>query len=184
VLLTDTVGFISRLPHGLVESFKGTLEVATRADHLLHVVDASAVDPERQIDAVHRVLAEIGAAAVPELLVVNKSDLAPGAAKELVADHPGAVSVSARTGEGVETLLRTMSDRLRAGSSVVTLSVPYDRGDVLASVHREGEVVDVDDGDTAWLVEARLSAASVGRLEEFLVPVSSVTTSAVDGSRS
>jgi GTP-binding protein HflX len=184
VLLTDTVGFISRLPHGLVESFKGTLEVATRADHLLHVVDASAVDPERQIDAVHRVLAEIGAAAVPELLVVHKSDLAPGAAKELVADHPGAVSVSARTGEGVETLLRTMSDRLRAGSSVVTLSVPYDRGDVLASVHREGEVVDVDDGDTAWLVEARLSAASVGRLEEFLVPVSSVTTSAVDGARS
>jgi GTP-binding protein HflX len=184
VLLTDTVGFISRLPHGLVESFKGTLEVATRADHLLHVVDASAVDPERQIDAVHRVLAEIGAAAVPELLVVNKSDLAPGAAKELVADHPGAVSVSARTGEGVETLLRTMSDRLRAGSSVVTLSVPYDRGDVLASVHREGEVVDVDDGDTAGLVEARLSAASGGRLEEFLVPVSSVTTSAVDGSRS
>jgi GTP-binding protein HflX len=184
VLLTDTVGFISRLPHGLVESFKGTLEVATRADHLLHVVDASAVDPERQIDAVHRVLAEIGAAAVPELLVVNKSDLAPGAARELVADNPGAVSVSARTGEGVETLLRTMSDRLRAGSSVVTLSVPYDRGDVLASVHREGEVVDVDDGDTAWLVEARLSAASVGRLEEFLVPVSSVTTSAVDGSRS
>jgi GTP-binding protein HflX len=184
VLLTDTVGFISRLPHGLVESFKGTLEVATRADHLLHVVDASAVDPERQIDAVHRVLAEIGAAAVPELLVVNKSDLAPGAAKELVADHPGAVSVSARTGEGVETLLRTMSDRLRAGSSVVTLSVPYDRGDVLASVHREGEVVDVDDGDTAWLVEARRSAASVGRLEEFVVPVTSVTTSAVDGSPS
>jgi len=184
VLLTDTVGFISRLPHGLVESFKGTLEVAARADHLLHVVDASAVDPERQIDAVHRVLAEIGAAAVPELLVVNKSDLAPGAAKELAADHPGAVSVSAKTGEGVETLLRTLSDRLRAGSSVVTLSVPYDRGDVLASVHREGEVVDVDDGDTAWLVEARLSAASVGRLEEFLVPVSSVTTAAVDGSRS
>jgi GTP-binding protein HflX len=169
VLLTDTVGFISRLPHGLVESFKGTLEVATRADYLLHVVDASAADPQRQIDAVRGVLGEIDAGSVPELLVFNKCDLAPGAAKELVADHPGSVAVSATTGEGVEILLRTLGDRLRAFSVLYTLGVPYDRGDVLAAVHREGEVVDVVDGDTGWTIVARLSDASVGRLAEFLV---------------
>ena len=88
VLLTDTVGFISRLPHGLVESFKGTLEVAAQADYLVHVVDASAPDPDGQIAAVHEVLREIAAADVPELLVINKADLAPGTAKELLADHP------------------------------------------------------------------------------------------------
>ncbi len=81
VLLTDTVGFISRLPHGLVESFKGTLEVAAQADYLVHVVDASAPDPDGQIDAVHEVLREIAAADVPELLVINKADLAPGDGK-------------------------------------------------------------------------------------------------------
>ena len=89
VLLSDTVGFINRLPHGLVESFKGTLEVAALADYLVHVVDASAPDPEGQIDAVREVLGEIDATAVPELLVFNKADLAPDAAEQLVARPPG-----------------------------------------------------------------------------------------------
>ena len=99
VLLTDTVGFVRRLPHGLVESFKSTLEVASRADYLVHVVDATAVDPDGQIAAVREVLGEIGAAAVPELLVVNKTDVAPDAAKQIVEDHPGSVAISANTGE-------------------------------------------------------------------------------------
>ena len=169
VLLTDTVGFISRLPHGLVESFKGTLEVAARADHLLHVVDAGAPDPEAQIDAVREVLAEIGAGSVPELLVMNKADIAPGAAKELVADHPGSVAISATTGAGVDPLLRTLADRLRASSVVHRLAVPYGRGDVLAMVHREGEVLNVEDRTEGWAIRARLSDASVGRLDEFVV---------------
>ena len=108
MLLSDTVGFINRLPHGLVESFKGTLEVAALADYLVHVVDASAPDPQAQIDAVRVVLDEIDAAAVPELLVFNKADLAPGVAKELVEDHPGSVAISAATGEHVEEFLRTL----------------------------------------------------------------------------
>ena len=103
---------------------------------------------------------------------------APGAAGEdasggdepaSLADHPGAVAVSAATGEGVDVLLRTLSDRLRARSAHYSLSVPYARGDVLAAVHREGEVLSTDDGDAAWRIEARLSDASVGRLEEFVV---------------
>ena len=169
VLLSDTVGFIDRLPHGLVESFKSTLEVAATADYLLHVVDVGAPDPAAQIDAVRVVLAEIDAERVPELLVFNKADLEPGVAKEMVADHPGSVAVSAVTGTGVEDLLRALGDRLRALATVYELHVPYDRGDVLAAVHREGEVVSVGDGAEEWVVRARLSAASAGRLAEFVV---------------
>lgn len=170
VLLSDTVGFINRLPHGLVESFKGTLEVAAMAEYLVHVVDASAPDPIAQIDAVHEVLGEIDAAAVPELLVFNKCDLAPGVAKELAADHPGSVAISAVTGEGIDQLLRTLADRLRTLTVVHELVIPYDRGDILAAVHREGEVVSVGDGIEAWTVRARLSDASAGRLSEFATP--------------
>jgi GTP-binding protein HflX len=169
VLLTDTVGFVSRLPHGLVEAFKGTLEVAALADYLVHVVDASSPDPEGQIAAVREVLGEIDAGAVPELLVFNKADLAPGEAKQLAVDHPGSVALSARTGEGIEPFLRTLADRLRSLTAVVELAIPYDRGDVLAAVHREGEVVSTMESGDGLRVRARLSDASAGRLAEFLV---------------
>ena len=169
VLLTDTVGFVRRLPHGLVEAFKSTLEVATMADFLIHVVDASAADPQGQIDAVHTVLREIDAIAVPELLVFNKADLAPDAAKLLVAEHEGSVAISAATGDGIDDLLQTLGDRLRALGTVVELLVPYDRGDVLAAVHREGEVVSTANEDDGLRVRARLAGASAGRLHEFLV---------------
>jgi GTPase len=168
VLLTDTVGFINRLPHGLVESFKGTLEVAAMADYLVHVVDASAPDPVGQMDAVRFVLDDIDAGTVPELIVFNKADLAPGAAKELVEDHPGSLLLSAVTGEGIDGFLRTLSDRLRLLSVVHELVIPYERGDVLAAVHREGEVVSISEHDAAWTVRARLSDASAGRLESVL----------------
>jgi GTP-binding protein HflX len=170
VLLTDTVGFVRNLPHGLVEAFKGTLEVAARADYLVHVVDASAPDPDGQIAAVREVLAEIHADSVPELLVVNKADLEPGVAKELVADHVGSVAVSAVTGQGIDDFLRVLGDRLRALTAVVELVVPYDRGDVLAAIHREGEVVSTSDTEGGMVVRARLSEASVGRLGEFVAP--------------
>lgn len=169
VLLSDTVGFVRRLPHGLVEAFKGTLEVAARADHLVHVVDSTVADPDGQIAAVREVLAEIGADEVPELLVFNKVDLDPDAAKRLVEDHPGSVVVSAVTGDGVELFLRTLADRLRARTSVVELHVPYGRGDVIASIHREGEVLATEEGPASFVVRARLSEASTGRLAEFVV---------------
>lgn len=126
-------------------------------------------DPVGQMDAVHEVLGEIDADAVPELVVFNKADLAPDVAAQLVTDHPGSVAVSARTGDGIELFLRTLADRLRALSVVHELVVPYDRGDILASIHREGEVVSVGDGADAWTVRARLSDASAGRLSEFVV---------------
>ena len=169
VLLTDTVGFVRRLPHGLIEAFKSTLEVASQADFLVHVVDAGAADPQGQIDAVHEVLDEIDAARVPELLVFNKTDrIDAGALSALIADHPGSVAVSALTGEGIDGLLRTLSDRMRALSRVVELLSPYEHGEALAMVHREGEVVSIGHEESGTRVRARLSDASVGRLRDYV----------------
>src|SRR5207248_2000129 len=134
VLVSDTVGFIRKLPHGLVEAFKSTLETVAESDLLVHVVDASAHDPDAQIDAVGTVLDEIGAAGVPQLLAVNKIDVAddPG---RLLERHAGSVAVSARTGAGVGELLVAVGDRLRALADVVELVVPFARGDVVAALH-------------------------------------------------
>ena len=169
VLLSDTVGFVRRLPHGLIEAFKSTLEVAVNSDLLVHVVDASAVDPNGQIAAVREVLTEIGAENVPELLVINKSDLDPDEAKRLVYEHRGAVAFSAMTGDGMNELLLAIGDRMRALTTVIELLIPYDRGDIVATVHREGEVVSTANEDNAMRVRARLADASAGRLSEFVV---------------
>jgi len=169
VLLTDTVGFVRRLPHGLVEAFKSTLEVASLADFLVHVVDCAAPDPEGQINAVREVLGEIDALKVPELLVFNKVDVAPEVAGELQARHQGSVALSAQTGEGIERFLEVLGDRLRSITAVVELLVPYERGDVLASIHREGEVVSTFHDTDGVRVRARLADASIGRLSEFVV---------------
>ena len=169
VLITDTVGFVRNLPHGLVEAFKSTLEVAGRGDYLVHVVDSTSPDPDGQIAAVREVLTEIGAAHLPELLVFNKCDAAPEVASELAHRHEGSVSVSAATGEGIDIFLHTLGDRLRSLSKVVELVIPYDRGDLLAAVHREGEVLSTCHEDDGVRVRARLADASAGRLAEFVV---------------
>ncbi len=171
VLLTDTVGFIRLLPHGLIESFKSTLEIAAEADMLVHVVDASAVHPDQQITAVREVLAEIGADQVPEFIVFNKADLREDWGSSLVEDHQGAVAVSALRSEGLDIMMRRLSDRMRAITQVTELLVPYDRGDILASIHREGEVVMSELEDEGMRIRARLSSASEGRLREFVVPL-------------
>jgi GTP-binding protein HflX len=169
VLITDTVGFVRNLPHGLVEAFKSTLEVAGRGDYLVHVVDCTAPDPEGQISAVRDVLLEIGASHLPELLVFNKADAEPDVAKNLVDRHEGSVAVSALTGEGIDGFLHALGDRLRALSKIVELLIPYDRGDLLAAVHREGEVVSTHHDEGGVRVRARLADASAGRLSEFVV---------------
>jgi GTP-binding protein HflX len=167
VLVSDTVGFVRKLPHQLVESFRSTLEEVVDADLLVHVVDASSPEAERQIEAVRSVLRELGAGELPELLVANKLDVADPEA--LVAlKGLGAVAVSAATGEGVDEFLERLAGRLRALSAVVELSVPYERGDVLAALHREGEVlVEVHD-EHATRVRARLPRGGVDRFREFL----------------
>jgi GTPase len=169
VLLTDTVGFIRDLPHQLVEAFKSTLSVVSDADLLVHVVDASALDPEGNIDAVQTVLREIGADAVPQLLAFNKADLSAKQAARLAELHPGAVAISATTGDGVDELLRAVSDRLRALTNVIEVVVPYDRGDVLAAVHREGEVLVEQPEQDAMRLRVRLDDAAIGQFVDFVV---------------
>ena len=171
VLLSDTVGFVRKLPHQLVEAFRSTLEVVAESDLLVHVVDSSAVDPDEQIAAVRTVLDEIDAGQVPELLVFNKIDRTTEA-KRLVDTHPGSVSISALTGEGVDYLLRAISDRLRALESVIELLVPYERGDIVAALHREGEVLVEAHEEGATRLRARLDAAAAGRFQEFVVAAS------------
>jgi GTP-binding protein HflX len=170
VLLSDTVGFVSRLPHQLVESFRSTLEVAADADLLVHVVDGAAAEAEMQIDAVHDVLREIHADAVPEMLVVNKADLArPDDVAALTGAHPDAVVVSAVTGTGIEKLLDRIGEKLRELEPVIELEVPYERGDVLAALHRDGEVLVEVHVDSGTRVRARLPRADVARFDEFVV---------------
>jgi GTPase len=168
VLVSDTVGFVRKLPHQLVQAFRSTLEVVAESDLLVHVVDASAADPDQQVDAVRTVLEEIGADRVPELVVFNKSDRAPGADR-LVADHPGSLAVSALTGAGVDQLLAAVGDRLRAASGVVELLVPFERGDVVAAVHREGEVLTEQHTDAGTRLQARLDGAGTARFSPFRV---------------
>jgi GTPase len=166
VLISDTVGFVRKLPHQVVEAFRPTLEIVRDAGLLLHVVDGSATDPEHQIEAVRTVLNEIGAERIPELLVVNKVDRAPDAVS-FAKEHPGAVAVSAADGTGTEELLRAIGDRLRVADRVVELVVPFARGDVLAAVHREGEVVDSHDDEVATVLHVVLDDAGQARFSEF-----------------
>lgn len=167
VFLTDTVGFVRKLPHQLVEAFRTTLDVVVDADLLVHVVDSSALDPFGDIDAVRGVLREIGAEDVPELYAFNKADTDPVAAARLAAREEGAVAVSAVTGEGIEDLLAAIGRRLRSSTRVVSLVVPFDRGDALAMAHREGEVLDESSDERGWRLRVRLDEGSVGRLAEF-----------------
>lgn len=175
VLLTDTVGFVRHLPHQVVEAFRSTLEVVGESDLIIHVVDGSAPDFEGQVDAVRTVLAEIGADALPELLVVNKADAvtelggeAGEEARQLLAAHTGSVMVSARTGLGIDELLVAMGDRLRVGDRVVELVIPWARGDVLAAVHREGEIVGEVAGEHTTRIQVVLDAVGTSRFREFV----------------
>ena len=167
VLVTDTVGFVANLPHVLVEAFRSTLDSVRLADLLLHIVDASAADPQAQIDAVHTVLDEIGASAIPELIVINKADRAPHEAQELAANFPGSVVVSAAAGTGIERLLTTIGDRLRTQDRMVQLRIPHERGDVVAAAHREGEVVDTRHDEEATVLHVVLDEAGRAKFEAF-----------------
>jgi GTP-binding protein HflX len=142
VLLTDTVGFIKKLPHGLVEAFKATLEEVVQADLLMHVVDISHPQAEEQIDAVNDVLMEIGAAEKPVLMVFNKIDqLAGGIAPLMREKYPHAVSISAKTGEGVAPLLAELGSQLRPIREFLDLRVPQEKAAVIARIHAVGQVV-------------------------------------------
>ena len=143
VLLTDTVGFIKKLPHGLVEAFKATLEEVVQADLLVHVVDISHPLAAEQIDAVNDVLLEIGAAEKPVLMVFNKLDRLEGGIPPAMSDkYPHAVSISAKTGDGIEPLLAEIGTQLRPIREFLDLRVPLAEAAVIARLHAVGQVVE------------------------------------------
>ncbi len=168
VFATDTVGFVRKLPHQLVEAFRSTLDVVIDADLLVHVVDGSGPDPDGDMAAVRDVLVEIGAGDVPELIAFNKLDQSPDVAAR-AARREGSIALSGHTGEGVDELLAAIGDRLRAMTVVTELFVPFDRGDVIAQVHREGQVLVESVEDDGMRFRARLEDDSASRLKDWIV---------------
>jgi GTP-binding protein HflX len=172
--ISDTVGFVGKLPHDLVEAFRSTLEEVTLASIALHVADASAPEAERQVDAVRGVLAEIGAGELPEVLALNKADLLEDHERERIERRlPEGVLVSARTGEGLSGLLERVADRVPNPPVEVTLLVPFDREDVVARLYREAEVLEREPDTTGTMVRARVDERQLAWAKEFLArPVS------------
>ena len=168
--LSDTVGFVRHLPHQLVEAFRSTLEEVGDADLVLHVVDASHPDPEEQVHAVREVLAEVGADAVPELLVINKVDAADEETLlRLKREWPAAVFASAHTGAGVAEVRAAVEDRLPWPAVEVHACVPYDRGDLVARVHSTGEVLHTEHTGDGTTLHVRVDGALAADLAPFTV---------------
>jgi GTPase len=171
-LLTDTVGFIRKLPHHLVASFRSTLEEAREADLLLHVIDASHSEWEEQKEVVEKVLADLELDAAPQLLVFNKTDRLTHAEEEalrarIVAFDPTpSVFVSAVEADGLQSLVDALRARVRARFPRVELALPEDGGEWLAAIHREGEVLEVKADGGRLQVSARIPGALLGRLRQ------------------
>ena len=141
--LTDTVGFVRHLPHQLVDAFKSTLEEVTDADLIVHVVDGSHPDPFEQIRAVRQVISEIGAAEVPELIAINKADIAePEKIMALLRNESNSFAFSAKTGFGIDNLLRAIESSLPHPNIEIDTVIPYNRGDLVNAIHEKGEVLE------------------------------------------
>ena len=175
VVLTDTVGFVRKLPHGLVEAFMSTLEESARSDLLLLVVDASHPEAEAHLVAVREVLEEIGASEThPEIVVLNKVDAADPVDVASLARHVEehtdlpAVAVSAVTGEGIDDLRDVILERLPGRRLPIVADIPYARGDLVALLHRQGEVTDEEHHADGTRVHANVDQQTAAEVVEFL----------------
>lgn len=171
-VMSDTVGFVRHLPTQLVEAFRSTLEEVVDADLLVHVVDGSDVNPLAQINAVRQVISEVIADhhgdPAPELIVVNKVDAASDLAlAKLRRALPGALFVSARTGEGIDALRRRMAELAAPADTAVDVVIPYDRGDLVSRVHADGRVQQTEHSSDGTRIRARVPVALAASLREF-----------------
>jgi GTP-binding protein HflX len=140
--LADTVGFVRHLPHQLVEAFKSTLEEVAAADVIVHVVDGSHPNPREQIRAVREVIVDVGGGDIPEIIAINKADLAlPEVLMQLLREEPESFAFSARTGFGMETLMRAIETALPRPRVEVRVTIPFNRGDLVSRIHERGEVM-------------------------------------------
>jgi GTP-binding protein HflX len=172
-VLTDTVGFVRHLPTQLVEAFRSTLEEVVDAELLIHVIDGSDVNPLAQVNAVRQVVNEVvreyDIAPPPELLVVNKTDAATGLGlAQLRRALPDAVFVSARTGDGLDRLRSRMSEMVEPTDVTVDVTIPYDRGELIARMHAEGRVDATEHTETGTRIKARVPAALAAALADFV----------------
>jgi GTP-binding protein HflX len=166
--LSDTVGFVRSLPHQLVEAFRSTFEEVRDADVLIHVVDASHPDPAAQIATVRDVVGEVDARHVPEIVVFNKVDQIDDNQRLVLHGlEPSAVFVSARTGEGVDELLRRVDATIPDPSVEIDVVIPYDRGDLVSALHEKNRVLDTAYVDGGTRIHARVSAEMAAQLAEF-----------------
>ncbi|MEY2989542.1 MAG: GTPase HflX [Actinomycetota bacterium] len=163
--LSDTVGFVRHLPHALVEAFRSTLEEVRDADVIVHVVDGSDEAPGEQIIAVREVLVEIGAQEVPEIIAINKADIAdPHVVADVLRSEPHAVIVSARTGLGIPELLGAIEADLPGQLVDVDVRVPFARGDLISRAYKSGEVVSIDHDESGSRIKARVPQALADEL--------------------
>ena len=171
VLLSDTVGFIRKLPHDLVDAFKATLEEVIEADLLLHVVDISLPQAQEQIDAVNVVLDELDVADKPMLMVFNKIDrvTAPGLAKRFTDQYPNSIVVSARTGEGFDAFMSELGKQLRPVREMLELSIPHSQPELIAQLHEVGQVLERDYDAPEAVFKALIPPSHRALFEPFII---------------
>ena len=165
--LSDTVGFVRHLPHQLIDAFKSTLEEVSESDLIVHVVDGSHPDPFEQIKAVRLVIDEIGGKDIPEIIAINKVDIAdPNIIMEILRKEPNSYAFSVRTGFGVEGLLHAIESSLPRPSVEINVVIPYDRGDLVHAIHERGEIFSEQYIAEGTSIHARVDGGLAQRIEK------------------
>lgn len=165
--LSDTVGFVRHLPHQLIDAFKSTLEEVSGADLIVHVVDGSHADPFEQIRAVRLVIDEIGGKDIPEIIAINKVDVAdPHVVMEILRKEPNSYAFSVRTGFGIEGLLHAIESLLPRPSIEIHVVIPYERGDLVHAIHEQGEIFSEQYLSEGTSIHARVDGALAQRIEK------------------
>jgi GTP-binding protein HflX len=167
--LADTVGFVRHLPHQLVEAFKSTLEEVSAADLIVHVVDGSHPDPQEQIRAVREVIKDVGGGDILEIIAINKADIAaPEIIMQLLREEPNSFAFSARTGFGMETLIKAIETSLPRPRVEITAVIPFSRGELVSIIHERGEVLSETYSEDGTRIHAMVDAHIAKRIHEML----------------
>jgi GTP-binding protein HflX len=166
--LSDTVGFVRHLPHQLVEAFKSTLEEVAGADLIVHVVDGSHPDPMEQIRAVRHVINDVGGGDIPEIIAINKADIAaPEVMRQILRTEPNSFAFSARTGFGIDTLLKAIETSLPRPRIEVRATIPFNRGDLVSAIHERGEIMSEEYSENGTTIHAMVDGSLAEKLELF-----------------